>query len=116
MKSWLFIVFLLTCCSTGTKEVKYSEMGSEPKIKWVGQELIVETENSRENSALLIYSIEPTIDKEDNQILLYGFQAAGKEYRTEFRMTIEGVPIDKHGDYKIFWVDPDGKRTELQIE
>jgi hypothetical protein len=117
MKIWpTYLIILLTSCAIGQREVKYSEMMSEPKVSWDNGELLVRTENSKENSALLIYEIEPAVDQTDKVILLRGLEAAGKKFRTEFRLKLKDVNPDKLSDYRIYWVDPDNKRTELRIK
>lgn len=114
--STIYLTIILTSCAIGQREVKYSEMSSEPRVNWDKGELVVRTGNSKENSALLIYEIEPTVDQADKVILLRGLEAAGKEFRNEFRLRLTEVDVDKVSDYRIYWVDPDDKRTELRIE
>ena len=115
MKSWIiYLTIIFTSCAIGQREVRYSEMPSEPKINWVNGELIVRTENSKENSALLMYKIQATVDPANKVILLKGFEAVGKKFRNEFRLKIKNVNSEKVSDYKIYRVDPDNKRTELK--
>lgn len=114
MRLWIILI-LLTSCAVGKRQVKYIEMSSEPKLTWNGQEFLIETRNSKENSALLIYKIKSTVDNENNLILLRGLQAVGKKYQTEFKVDLKDINSDKLVNYKIYWVDPDNKRTELKI-
>lgn len=95
--------------------MKYSEMPSPPSIRWDRGQLVVQTENSIENSALSIYEIQSTVNHADKVILLKGLQALGKEYKREFRLALDGVNPDSASMYRIYWVDPDDKRTELRV-
>src|SRR5215203_2076116 len=111
----IFGLIILTSCAIGNREVKYNEMGTHPKVSFNANELIITTENSKENSALSIYDIQATVDNTAKGIFLKGYQAAGKEFKTEFRVKIKGINADDLKLYKIYWVDPDDKRTEIKI-
>jgi hypothetical protein len=91
-------------------------MFTAPKLSVERDGLLIRTENSKENSALLIYEIRPTIDQTNKVILLKGFHAPGKELQTDFRVKLEDIDLNELSNYKIYWVDPDDKRTELRIE
>jgi hypothetical protein len=114
MKFLVLILFAtLIGCSVGEKQVKFEEMAAGPQLRLDGNDLLITTSNSRENSALLIYDVESVVDNENKVILLKGFQAAGKEFETEFRVILEGVDSISLNSYSFFWLDPDNKRTEL---
>jgi formyltetrahydrofolate synthetase len=112
----IFGLIILTSCAIGKREVKYNEMASSPKVSVHADELIIKTENSKENSALSIYDIQATVDNTDKVILLKAYQAAGQEFKTEFRVKLKGIDKDNFADYKIYWVDPDNRRTEIKID
>ena len=110
-----FLIFLtsVASCAIAVRQVKYSEMSSSPTIAWQGNDLIVRTQNSKENSSLLIYKIKSTVDDDKRIILLRGYQAVGKELKTEFKLEFKSRNATQLKGYKIYWVDPDGVRTEL---
>jgi hypothetical protein len=113
MKRWiLYLPLFLISCTNG-KGVKYDEMFTKPKLAWDRQGLIVRTENSKENSALLIYDIQSTVDIEKNLILLSGYQAACRDYKTEFTILF---PNRAMRNFKVFWIDPDGSRIPLSVD
>lgn len=117
MKLLCPLIFLtLTTCNPGKEGVKYDEMFSKPTIHWNKDELIINTVNSKENSALLIYKIEPTVNTSENTLLLKGYQAVGKEFRTEFKFSLKDLGIKESDEYKVYWVDPDGKQSEVKVE
>ncbi|MBI1770628.1 MAG: hypothetical protein HYR67_19845 [Bacteroidetes bacterium] len=112
----LFGAIILTSCSLGHKEVRYSEMASPPILRLKGDGILITTANSKENTAFKIYEIQPTIDEGSKIILLKGLESMGKELKTEFHVTLGNMKQDSVSAYKIYWVDPDNKRTELRIE
>jgi hypothetical protein len=109
------ITLTLASCTLGRKGVRLAEMGSQPNLRLKGNELLLNIENSRGNSALSIYKIQPTIDQTNNIILLRGFQAPGKKFRSEFKIRVKNIDPIELPNFKIYWVDPDDHRTELHI-
>jgi hypothetical protein len=117
MKKLNFLIALtLTGCSLGHKEVRYTEMAAPPKLILQGEEVVIRTENSTEYKSFFIYEILPTIDEGDKTILLKGHEAMWRDKKNEFRLTFRNIKHDSITAYKIFWVDPDNKRTELKLE
>lgn len=113
----LFIIVpLILSCSCGEKQVYLNEMFSLPIIELTENGLKIKTENSKENSALLIFNIQTEIDIESKEIRLKGFQAAGKKYREEFKIELENEVLENIKDYRIFWIDPDNRKNELKIK
>ena len=111
----LFIVayLIVTSCSIGKQEVYYSEMELPPKLTVTDDILTVETRNSISNSALLIYDLDTKVDDENRALLISGFQAVNKEYRTEFHFNLEQLGISNPESWVFYWVDPDGIKHEL---
>src|SRR6478736_3877113 len=97
-----FIFILLIGCTPGEKGVKYEEMRTKPRIFLKENELHVVTENSKENSALLIYEVQPTIDPSKKTLMLKANQAPGKEFRTEFQFNVEELGVKDISEYQIF--------------
>jgi hypothetical protein len=111
----ILIVTLLFGCSIGVKQVYYREMYKPPLIGIYQDVLQVSTENSIENSALLIYKIEVTINSDNKEIYLKGFQAAKKKYINKFQFKLDKDVIKNISVYKIFWVDPDNNKHEIKF-
>jgi hypothetical protein len=112
----ILIISIITSCSIGKKQVYFNEMSKIPEIELKNVNLIVKTENSKENSALLIYTIRRKIDTEKKEIYLKGYQAAGKKYRNEFEIKLDKKIAADIDNYKVYWIDPDNKRNELKIK
>jgi len=74
------------------------------------------TENSKENSALLIYEIQPRVDASKKTLMLSANQAPGKEFKTEFQFNLEELGVKNITEYQIFWIDPDGTKTAIEIQ
>ena len=112
----LFSAIILTSCSLGHKEVKYGEMASPPVLRLRGDGLIITAANSTEYTAFRIYEIQPTIDEGSKIIYLKGLESMGREIKTEFEVSLGKMKQDSISAYRIYWVDPDNKKTELRIE
>ena len=111
----MIMIFLIDC-SVGKKQVFYNEMFQPPVIKISKSGLQITTENSKKNSALLIYKIEATENFETSEIYLRGFQALGKEYKNKFQINLDNSVVENIGNYKIFWLDPDNIKHELKMK
>ncbi|WP_339918467.1 hypothetical protein [Yeosuana marina] len=118
MKTKLYIIILLLTfsCNFGKRQVIFSEMSSEPKAEVTQNGLLIKTENSKENSALLIYSIKSQVDTDNKKIRLTGYQAAGKNFRNEFKIDLKKEVLKNIESYKLVWADPDGKEYEIKIK
>jgi hypothetical protein len=107
------LILISLSCSIGKKGVNYKEMWKKPTIEVLDNKIVVKTSNSLENSALLIYKIEKTIDKDKKTIELKGYQAIGKKYRDNFEIKIKHTSRLELLKYEFFWVDPDNKKTKI---
>ena len=111
----LLIMVLVSSCVIGKRRVEYSEMTKQPTIQILKYNLIVvNTDNSFKNSALLIYKIDYTVDTVKKIISLYGFQALNKPYKNRFEIHIEGLDKIHLENYDYFWIDPDNKMTKIE--
>jgi hypothetical protein len=117
--TWIIIAILtLTSCtifSIGKKGVFYKEIGKTPEIETFDDRFVVQTQNSNQNSALLIYKIKKTVDKQRKQILLTAYQALGKQYRDQFEIKMPGYSKSELDSFEFFWIDPDKVRNTLTI-
>ena len=112
----LFSTIILTSCGLGHKEVRYTELVVPPRVTLNGGDIILTIGNSTENPSFKIYEIQPNIDEGEKIILLKVHAGMGREAKKEFRIRINNIKQDSVSDYKIFWIDPDNKKTELPIE
>ena len=112
----LLSAIIFAGCSLGHKEVRYSEMASPPILRLKGDGLFITTTDSKENVGFVIYEIQPTIDEGAKVILLKGLEATGRETTHEFKIGLDNMKQDSISAYKIYWIDPDNKKTELRIE
>jgi hypothetical protein len=114
-KLCIFIFPLILGCSPGKKQAFLNEMLKPPIIELAETGLIINTENSIVNSTLLIYSIEKELDLKKKEIILKGFQASGKKFKNEFKISLNKKVLENIATFKIYWVDPDNKKNELKI-
>ncbi|WP_299443221.1 hypothetical protein [uncultured Aquimarina sp.] len=110
------IAGLLGACSIGEKGVFYSEMSEKPELNIVNESLIIKTKNSSENSALLIYEVNAVADNESKAINLTATQALNKEFKEVFEIDLSKFSIDNINLWTINWVDPDRKKTKLELK
>jgi len=111
--SILIIIALLMSCSIGKQGVFYGEMPREPFIEIYENKIIVNTENSIENSALSIYKIDLSIDTINKTVQLKGFQAAGKDFKNKFELRLNGKSKKQLSTYKYIWIDPDNTKHSI---
>jgi len=92
-------------------------MAAPPKLILQGDDIVIKTQDSKEYPSFHIYEIFPMVDKGERLILLRGHEALYRDVKNEFRLNIKVIKEDDSiAGYKIFWVDPDLKRTELKLE
>jgi len=113
----MLIISMSSCSlfSVGKKGVFYSEMSNKPEIKTYDNGFTVYTQNSIQNSALLIYKINSKIDSIHKVIMISAYQAAGKKYRDKFEVKMYGFSKAQLDSYEYFWIDPDNERNRLNI-
>jgi hypothetical protein len=99
----------------GHKEVRYTEMSSPPRLRLDKDDILINTTRSKEYPDFTIYEILPTVDEGAKVILLKGHEARQRNFVKEFRITVRNKQ-DSIKMYKLFWVDPDNKKTALQID
>jgi len=107
------IILTLFSCSIGKQGVFYSEMTKKPTVKVGDKMIIVNTDNSNKNSALLIYKVDYSIDTNQKNIELRAFQAVNKDYKTTFEIQINGLTKLELEKYEYYWIDPDNNKTEI---
>lgn len=110
----LVITLFLNSCSIGKKGVSFKEMGKQPSIEVSDNKIVVNTNNSLQNSALLIYKIDLSIDTIKRVIELRGFQAINKDYKSKFELKVNGLSKMQLDNYEYFWIDPDGSRNKIE--
>jgi hypothetical protein len=111
--------FLVISCSlftVGKSGVYYNEMSKVPVITTYDYVFNVQTGNSNQNSALLIYKITIQIDTLRKRIDLKGFQALNKRYQDNFKIKVEGLSKADLDSYEFYWIDPDHKDNRLTIK
>ena len=65
-------------------------MNKQPSLQLKDEMIIVHTDNSMTNSAILLYNIEFTIETTRKVIELKGFQALKKTYKNSFDLQVKG--------------------------
>ncbi len=86
-------------------------MSVKPKIKTGEKQITLTVGNSKENSALLIYDIEHSVNTELKTIELKGFQALKKKYKEKFVIPIKELTKAELDTYEYYWLDPDKTKT-----
>jgi hypothetical protein len=115
----VLVSFLVISCSlftVGKRGVFYNEMSKVPVITTYDYGFKVQTGNSNQNSALLIYKITIQIDTLRKRIDLKGFQALNKRYQDIFKIKVGGFSKDDLDSYEFYWIDPDHKDNRLTIK
>jgi len=110
------LLLTLIGCSIGKQGVYFGEMGTPPLLTFHNNVLTVKISNSKRNSALLIYEINVSVDQNKKEVYLSANQAAGKDYKDTFVLTLNDFGISKVNTYEFYWLDPDNKTTKLNIE
>mgnify|MGYP000884894167 CR=1 FL=1 len=114
---FLLIIAIVSSCIVGKQGVEYAEMSKQPTIQILNNNIIViNTENSIKNSALSIYKVDYSIDTIKKEIYLYGFQAINKKNQNRFEVKINKLSHKQLQSYEYFWVDPDKKKTKIEIK
>ncbi len=116
MKFILPVLIFLAFACTPKKGVFYSEMNKTVVVKYEKNKLVLFTGNSKEHSAYLIYDVTAKADKAKKELVISAWQAPKKENKDRFEIELNKMGINNIQDYKIIWLDPDGKATNLQLE
>jgi hypothetical protein len=115
----VLVSFLVTSCSLftiGKRGVFYNEMSKVPEITTYDYGFEVQTGNSNQNSALLIYKITIQIDTVRKKIEMKGYQAVNKKYQDSFKIKVKGISRAGLDNYEFYWTDPDQKDNILKIK
>ncbi len=107
------LVLTVLSCSVGKQGVFYSEMTKKPTVQIGDKSIIVYTDNSNKNSALLIYKLDYSADTTEKIIEIKAYQAVNKDYRNTFEIKINDLQKTELEAYEYFWLDPDGNRTKI---
>ena len=110
----IIVILFFISCSIGKKGVFFKEMNKSPSIEINDNKIYLNTGNSKQNSALLIYKIDIKIDRISKVIELKGFQATGKDYKTRFELKLIGLSKKQLINYKYFWIDPEQTKNEIK--
>jgi hypothetical protein len=106
---------IFTQCSLGKKQIYLNEMENVPLLQLKEDGLQITTTNSKIDSALLLYRIQSEIDQRKKVIFLKGYQALGKEFKNKFFIKLNKEILGDIQSFKIYWVDPDEKKNQLEI-
>ncbi len=109
------LLLTLGSCAIGRQGVYFDEMAARPAFKIENNILTIKTSNSRRNSALLIYKVNVSVDKNKKEVYLSADQAAGKSYKDIFIIKLAGYKIFEPSAYSFYWRDPDNKSTKLDV-
>lgn len=116
MKNILFIscIFLFAC--TVKKGVFYDEMSNILVAKYQNGKLVLHTGNSKNHSAYLIYDVQAKADNSNKVLFITAFQALKKDNKDNFEIDLKKIGVTNIQEYKIIWVDPDGKNINIQLQ
>lgn len=110
------LLLILIGCTIGKQGVYFGEMGRQPVLILNNDPLTVRTSNSKQNSALLIYEINISVDQDKKEVYMSANQAAGKDYRDTFVFKLSEYKINDAKPYVFYWRDPDNKTTKLILK
>ena len=68
------------------------------------------------HSAFLIFHIGSDINAEKKEIILTGYQAIGTPYLTKFNIDLPEATSNEIYEYKLYWLDSDGKKNPLTLK
>lgn len=109
-----FAFLLVTACGAGYNRVKYAEMPGPPKVRLTGNELIVTTRNA-DGEGLSVYKVDMDIRDRARIIDLRGYRAMGKSEKTEFKILLSETQLQEIRNYRVYWIDPGGRKTGVQV-
>jgi hypothetical protein len=89
-------------------------MSKKPSIEILDGRIIVTTDNSMQNSALLIYKVDYTVDTTEKIIELKAYQALNKKYINTFNLDLPALTKINLDYYKYIWLDPDGTKNQIE--
>lgn len=89
-------------------------MPEPPRVTFKNNELIVTTRN-KDREGLSVYKVDVNIRDRTHVIELRGFQAIGKSEKTEFTVILSEDQLNHINDYRIYWIDPGGKKTKVAV-
>ncbi len=90
-------------------------MQKAPILQLHDNVLTVNTFNSIENSSLLIYRVNVSIDNTSKIIYLFADQRAGKKFQDAFTIHLKDHKLDTSLVYSFYWHDPDKKAHKLEL-
>jgi hypothetical protein len=111
---YILIFLVVTGCGGGYHRIKYAEMPEAPRVTLKDKALIVTTRNA-DQQGLSVYKVDINIRDNARIIELKGYQAVGKSEKTEFNLPLSEVQLKKISDYRIYWIDPKGKKTRIAV-
>jgi hypothetical protein len=109
-----FSLFILISCGGGYHRIRYAEMPQPPRVTLKNNELIVLTRNT-DGEGFSVYRADINIRDRTRTIELRGIQAIGKAEKTEFKVALNDDQLTRINDYRVYWVDPGGKKTRVQV-
>jgi hypothetical protein len=107
-------LFILISCGGGYHRIRYAEMPQPPRVTLKDNELIVLTRNT-DGEGLSVYRVDINIRDRTRAIELRGIQAIGKAEKTEFKVELSDDQLTRINDYRVYWVDPGGKKTRVTL-
>lgn len=110
----LALIILLMSCGAGYDRVRYAQMPEPPRVTLRNNELIVTTSN-KDGEGLSVYKVDINIRDRSRTIELRGYQAIGKAEKTEFAVILKDDQLNRISDYRIYWIDPGGKKMRVQV-
>jgi hypothetical protein len=109
-----FILLVVMACGAGYHRVRYAEMPNPPRVTLKNNELIVTTRNT-DGEGLSVYKVDINIRDRSHTIELRGYQAISKPEKTEFTVVLSEDQLNRISDYRIYWLDPGGKKTKIGV-
>ena len=115
MKKIFFYLIFLTSCIIGKQGVYFSEMSSKPNVKIENKEIIINTNNSKQNSSLAIQRLNIKVDTIKKSIFISAIQGLNNKRSKTFRFNLNKYKITQSSLYTIYWIDPDSKTTRIEL-
>ena len=111
LKLLTLIIFTIVGCSIGSQGVYYKEMEVKPTIIISGDTLKVKVSQPHENSALVLYRIDLSVDHNKKEVFISAEEGIGREFQDSLTVNLKDYKIDVASTYSFYWIDPPIKKT-----
>lgn len=113
--SWIIFLFIWKSYyfPSENSRVYFSEMFSTPTIEINKNNLVLNVQNSKKNSALKVYKINYTIDSINKEIYIRWYQWVMFNNKSPYNILVKELTSEEILEYKIYWLDSNDEKNLL---